>query len=43
VTVKTDGTLALTKGSFMEATDTLTKSYWLKNEGYMGAEYLYDN
>ena len=41
VTVKTDGTLALTKGSFMEATDTLTtKSYWLKNEGYMGADTI---
>ncbi|HIF6299393.1 TPA: hypothetical protein ACX3LH_001675 [Klebsiella michiganensis] len=41
MTVKTDGTLALTKGSFMEATDTLTtKSYWLKNEGYMGADTI---
>ncbi|WP_219541974.1 filamentous hemagglutinin N-terminal domain-containing protein, partial [Klebsiella michiganensis] len=35
VTIKTNGTLALKKESFMEAADTLTtKSYLLNNEGY---------
>lgn len=41
VTVKTDGTLTLKKGSFMEGADTLTtKSYQLKNEGYIGGHNI---
>ncbi len=41
VTIKTNGTLALKKGSFMEAADTLTtKSYLLNNEGYIGANTI---